>query len=317
MIYLSIGFITWGFILTTLHLNFIYLQYILPTIGVLLIFFGFRSLRNENKYFKAVWVLSIVKLLLQLADLVRVSMPLNTVDYPELAIGTVMLAFRIAMFLIFHAALKETYKKADKLIKSAPLLWASLWTVAEFLIALSPLSKSWLVFIPMVICYILIVRSLYRLGSQLDDAGYVLTNAPVRISNRTFGWAYCLIGLATVITCSAFYNHLKLEPQEYHLPKITEARQHLLDMGFPAEALKYLSNEDVTMLSGAVNVEAFSKLLMFDAKKVEHLESSEGYTQITHTYEPGKKNIEATTVYIEMPENVVFAMHYFTWKGGI
>jgi hypothetical protein len=118
-----IGFITWGFILTTLHLNFIYLQYILPTIGVLLIFFGFRSLRNENKYFKAVWVLSIVKLLLQLADLVRVSMPLNTVDYPELAIGTVILASRIAMFLIFHAALKETYKKADKLIKSAPLLY--------------------------------------------------------------------------------------------------------------------------------------------------------------------------------------------------
>jgi hypothetical protein len=35
-----IGFITWGLILTTLHLNFIYLQYILPTIGVTLIFLG-------------------------------------------------------------------------------------------------------------------------------------------------------------------------------------------------------------------------------------------------------------------------------------
>ena len=29
-----IGFITWGFIMTTVHPNFIYLQYILPTIGV-------------------------------------------------------------------------------------------------------------------------------------------------------------------------------------------------------------------------------------------------------------------------------------------
>lgn len=311
-----IGFITWGFILTTLHLNFIYLQYILPTIGVILIFLGFRSLRNENKFFKMVWVLSIGKLLLHLADLVRVSTPLNSVDYPELAIGTVMLAFQIAMFLIFQAALQETYKKADKLPESTPLLWASLWTVAAFLIALSPLSKSWLAFIPMVICYILIVRSLYRIGSQLDDAGYLLTNAPVRISNRTFGWAYFLIAVATVITCSAFCNHLKLEPQEYHLPKTTEARQHLLDMEFPAEALKYLSNEDVTMLSGAVNVEASSKLLMFDAKKIEHREGSEGYTQITHTYEPGKKNTEVTTVYIEMPENVVYVMQYFTWRGG-
>lgn len=311
-----IGFITWGFILTTLHLNFIYLQYILPTIGVILIFLGFRSLRNENKYFKTVWILSIVKLLLQLADLVWVSTPLNIVGYPELAIGTVMLAFQIAMFLIFQAALKETYKKADKLLESAPLLWASLWTVAAFLIALSPLSMSWLVFIPMIVCYILIAQSLFRIGGQLEDTGYVLTNAPIRISNRTFGWAYFLIALATVIIGSAFYNHLQLEAQEYNLPKTTEARKHLLDLRFPAEALQYLSDEDAAMLSGAVNVEASSKLLMFDARKIEHREDSEGYTQITHTYEPGKKNTEVTTVYIEMPENVVYVMQYFIWKGG-
>lgn len=311
-----IGFITWGFILTTLHLNFLYLQYILPTIGVILIFLGFRSLRNENKYFKAAWVLSIVKLFLQLGDLVRVTTPLNIVDYPELAVGIVMLAFQIAMFLTFQAALKEVYKKANKATESAPLLWASLWTVAAFLIALSPLSKSWLAFIPMVICYILIARSLYRIGGELDDAGYVLTNAPVRISNRTFGWTYFLIALATVVICCICYNHLKLEPQEYQLPKITEARQHLLDMEFPAEALQYLSDDDVSMISGAVNIEASSELMMFDAKEVGHRETDGSSTYVTFTYEPGKNNIEATTVYIEMPENVVYVLQYFTWKGG-
>lgn len=150
----------------------------------------------------------------------------------------------------------------------------------------------------------------------MDDTGYVLRNAPVRISNRTFGWTYFLVALTTVIICSAFYNHLQLEPQEYSLPESTEARQHLLDMEFPAEALRYLSNDDVAMLSAAVNVESFSKLLMFDAKRVEHRESFEGHIQISHTYEPGKKNIEATTVYVEMPENVVYVMQYFTWKGG-
>lgn len=87
-------------------------------------------------------------------------------------------------------------------------------------------------------------------------------------------------------------------------------------MEFPAEALKYLGNEDVIMLSGAVNIDASSKLLMFDPKKGEHSDTSEGYTQITHTYEPGKKNIEATTVYIEMPANVVYVMQYFSWKEG-
>ncbi len=55
---------------------------------------------------------------------------------------------------------------------------------------------------------------------------------------------------------------------------------------------------------------------MFDAKKIEHQKSYGNYTQISHTYEPGKKNIESTTVYIEMPKNVVYVMHYFTWEGG-
>ncbi|MDD3751648.1 MAG: hypothetical protein PHU60_06330, partial [Tissierellia bacterium] len=177
-----IGFITWGFILTTMHLNFLYLQYILPVIGVILIFLGFRSLRNENKYFKVAWLLSILKLSLHLGDLVWISTPLNIMDYPKFAIGSVMFPFQIALFLVFRAALKETSKKADRLMESDPLLWATLWTIAAYLIALSPLSNSWLIFIPMLVCYIFIVRSLYSIGDELDDTGYVLTNAPVKIS---------------------------------------------------------------------------------------------------------------------------------------
>lgn len=311
-----IGFITWGFILTTLHLNFLYLQYILPVIGVILIYLGFRSLRNENKYFKVTWLLSILKLSLHLVNLVWVSTPLNIIDYPKLAIGSVMFPFQIAMFLVFRAALKEASKKAGRIMEADPLLGASWWTAAAFVIALSPFSNSWLIFIPMMICYILIVRSLFRIGDELDDTGYVLTNAPVKISNQTFGWTYFLIAFTVIIICSIFSNHLKLQSQEFFHPETTEARQHLLDMEFPAEALRYLSNEDVTMLSGAVNVESFSKLLMIDAKRIEHKESYGNSTQITHTYEPGKKNIEATTVYIEMPENVVYVMQYFKWEGG-
>lgn len=311
-----IGFITWGFILTTLHLNFAYLQYILPTVGVVLVFLGFRSLRKENKYFTVLWFFSIVKLLLQLLELVWISTPLNLTDFPGLAAGTVMLLFQIAMFLIFQAALNKTYEKAGKTLQEKPLIWASVWTLAVFLLALSPLSSSWLVFIPMMLCYYIIVRSLFRVGDQLDGTGYVLTNAPVAISNRTFGWAYCLIGLATVIACSVYYNHLQLEPQVYEPPQITEGRQRLLALDFPPGALQYLRDDDVELLSGAKDVEAFSKLLMFDPKRIEHRDSYENYTYITHSYEPGKKNMEVTTVFIEMPENLLYVMQYFTWEGG-
>lgn len=311
-----IGFITWGLILTTLHLSFLYLQYILPTIGTILIFLGFRSLRNENKYFKVLWLLSILKLILQLVNLISVTTPLNILNYPEIAVGSVMLIFQISIFLFFQGALNEIYKNKNQPIKDKPLLWASLWTIATFLIALSPLSKAWLIFIPMVIFYILIVRSLYSIGTQLDDMGYALKNAPVKISNKTFGWAYFLIALVIVITSSAFYNHLELEPQVYNPSEISEERQDLLNMNFPADALQYLSDKDVALLSDAVNVEASNKLLMFDPKKIEHREGSEGHIYITHSYKPGKRNMDVSTIYIELPENVVYIMQYFTWKGG-
>jgi hypothetical protein len=311
-----IGLIIWGFILTTLHLNFLYLQYIMPTIGVILLFLGFQSLKHENKYFRAAWILSILKLILQLGNLIKVTTPLNVADYPELVMGIAMLAFQIIMFMVFRTALHQVYENAGTVSHSDPLLWASLWTIAAFLIALSPLSHSWLVFIPMVICYVFIVRSLYHLGSEMDDAGYVLTNAPVTISNRTFGWAYFTVALAMVITCCTVYNHLRLEPEEYHPPQSTAARQHLLDMSFPEQALQHLSDEDISMISGAVNIEVFRELLMFDAREVEHQETEGGSVQVTVTREPGVKNIEALTVYMEMPEDMIYILQYFTWQGG-
>jgi hypothetical protein len=312
-----IGFITWGFILTTLRLDFLALRYILPTIGVALIFIGFRSLRNQNKYFKIAWLLSILKLFLQLADLVSVSTPLHLANRPHPTVAAAMLTFQIAMFLVFQAALQQTSQKAGRALQGYPLLWASLWTTAAYLVALSSLSGSWLIFFPMAVCYVLIARSLFRIGDQLDDTGYILTSAPVRIGNRAFGWGYFLVALATVAVCSVCSTHLRLEQQEYSPPETTPARQCLLDMDFPAQALRYLGDECVAMLGDALHVESFDKLLMFDPRRMEHREDSEGHTiYITDTYEPGKKNIEATTVYIELPENVVYVLQYFTWQAG-
>ena len=58
-----------------------------------------------------------------------------------------------------------------------------------------------------------------------------------------------------------YFNHLKLELREYMPLNTNEARQHLLDMGFSADALQYLNDQDVEMLKGAQNIEVFDKLL--------------------------------------------------------
>ncbi len=50
-----------GMALCTLTLNFWGLNYILPTVGVVLSLLGFRALRRENGYFAACFVLTLLR----------------------------------------------------------------------------------------------------------------------------------------------------------------------------------------------------------------------------------------------------------------
>ena len=54
--------IVWGIGLTTMTLNFWYLNYLLPAVGVVLLFLGFRTLRRENRWFALCWGLSLLDL---------------------------------------------------------------------------------------------------------------------------------------------------------------------------------------------------------------------------------------------------------------
>ena len=50
--------ILWGIALSTVTFNFLYLNYILPAIGLILILFGYRALRCENKWFNMCFIAS-------------------------------------------------------------------------------------------------------------------------------------------------------------------------------------------------------------------------------------------------------------------
>ena len=50
-----------GLALSTLTLNFLNLQYILPAMGLLFLWLGFRRLRQVNGWFKACWIVTILR----------------------------------------------------------------------------------------------------------------------------------------------------------------------------------------------------------------------------------------------------------------
>ena len=57
----AIGNILGGSALCSITLNFFCLNYLLPTIGVILQLLGFRPLRRENRWFRACWLLAVLR----------------------------------------------------------------------------------------------------------------------------------------------------------------------------------------------------------------------------------------------------------------
>ena len=57
----AIGNILGGSAMCSITLNFFCLNYLLPTIGVILQLLGFRPLRRENRWFRACWLLAVLR----------------------------------------------------------------------------------------------------------------------------------------------------------------------------------------------------------------------------------------------------------------
>ena len=55
----AVRYVTAGLCLSFLTLNGWYLQYLLPALGTFLTYLGFRSLRNNSRWFRFCWIISI------------------------------------------------------------------------------------------------------------------------------------------------------------------------------------------------------------------------------------------------------------------
>lgn len=290
--HIPISYITWGLILTLFQLNFAYLQYILPVVGNALLYVGFRSLRKENGYFAVAWAISGVRLLMQLVFLVGDVTPWFPWLKDNWLLSACSFALQIALFLAFRAALNEVHRKAGVGQEGDPLLRAVIWLILMGLCALSPLSGSWLAFIPLFIFFIFVVRAIYRVGGELGDAGYCLTLAPVEVSGRLVIGAYIAFCFLLALGCSAVASHAT--PEFAQRPAITESdtRERLRTMGFPADILDDVSDENVELLKDAVRIEASDEVLEL------------------------RDQLETTVVYVQTPGNVMWALEYFAWITG-
>lgn len=247
-----------GLCLTCFTLHLWYLDYLLPAVGTMELYQGFRSLRKSNRWFRIGWIISACKAILLYISFVLQATPLwGRIPALPTALLVLMTVPSLALFLCLWQGLAEAAAEVDRPRKTAvPALWALVWYAVLAVLAFLWPNPGWISLLVMIYAFCRIVRSLLRAGAQLSDWGYAVRAAPVRISTQQlkrlfFGSLAVFLLLAILLSSHVPLSGDAVE-QNFDSPESTAIQAELSRLDFPEELLEMLLPEDLEALSGAI-----------------------------------------------------------------
>lgn len=310
-----------GMALCTVTLNFWVWDTLLPAIGIVLLLLGFRTLRRENKWFQCCFIATIFRAAFFFSTVI-----LNTTIFHSTVLsspvfwarGTVETLLRVTEIVCLCCGLRAVQRKAGLPPQSggawALLVWYGLVCV------LAAVQYEGLLFgVLMIIGYIFILRSLYLLSKELDQAGYSVQTSFLKITDRD---VVLSLALAIVLGCTLGYLFGGSYPMKWRAVeqsehrKVEEIEENLLALGFPEYVLNDLMPEEIAACKGALQVvvdvtdEPVNK-----GRRVsrEGKEGEQSYTWFDTVYDV--KELRLTGVAVQLPgERETWRIfHHFLW----
>ena len=273
------------------------LQYILPTVGLVLLLLGFRALRRENRWFCAGFRLCGAWFACAAAGLA-----LRAAIAPETAsswLGYAAAALELAVFLCLWRGLDAVQRKAGLPSgKSAAALF--FWYVLLVALTFARPNVGWLFAAVILAAYLCVLRSLFRLTRVLDESGYAVRPAAVRVPD---GWlaAGLTAWLAACIACGYLFggsyamDWTALPPQGAY----AEERSQLAALGFPEDVFADLSEDDLAACRGALRVVSRSEdVPMNDGRTVKKGFGQHTWTDIVYD----TRELRVTGVAVQIAE---------------
>lgn len=248
-----------GIALTSITLNFFWLNYLLPAIGMALMLLGFRALRRENRWLGLCFGITVFRAVYLYAGLI-----LNSTIWFSLVssspvvygLSVLNLALTYVQLLCLSGGFRAVQRKAGLPPHAGSAVALLIWYGITGLLAVLRYSGLILPLV-MLVCYILILRSLWKLSKELDQAGYAIRPAPVRIEDGIVAVAItillvggCLLGW--LLGSKYPMDWQAANPAEHS--GVEEIKAQLLELGFPDDVLQDLTAEDIAACDGALRV---------------------------------------------------------------
>ena len=253
-----------GMALNAITLNFLYLNYILPFVGSVMCLLGWRALRRENRWFTFCWLASIYKMGSLIFDLaLKATVYSNALPAPvHYTLGIIGWVFFVGQIIALWQGMRAVRKKAGLEPGCASGFMLLVWYGLIVLLAIAGYSGLFLG-IPLVVGYILIIRALYKLSQELDEAGYAIRTASVRIEDSWMKRGITLITLLGILCGYLFFSGYRMDWHEVDIIQSQDVdviTEELLALGFPAYVLDDLTDEDILACDGAIRLTSWSTL---------------------------------------------------------
>lgn len=297
-----------GMVLCTITLNFWYLNYILPAVGMVLWLLGLRALRRENGYFTACFVLILLRCACFFPTLILNTFACRDDFIPErvtTALTQVSVAVQLLGLFCLWLGLRAVQQKAGLPPRAGGVLALMLWYGVVYLLVLIQYPGMILPLI-LLVAFIFILRSICKTTKALSEAGYTMHPAPVKVPDL---WLVLILAAVLVLGCAAGYlfgaqHSMDWQPlEETRSAETAEIKAHLLDLGFPEVILNDLAEEDLAACAGALRVDAESKVY---SPTLEHEKVSAG------------KRLRITDIAVQIPgeKDTWIILHHFLWEKG-
>ena len=305
-----------GIALNLVTLNFWCLNYLLPAIGTLLLLLGFRALRRENRGFALCWHLALLQAAVRYACLILNAAVWQAEVYqlPWMRPLPYVLSFvSFVQALGLRAGFRTARQKAG-LAPAAPGTTAlAVWYLIMCALALVNYTGflGWV----LILAYFIILRTLWKLPRQLEEAGYAIRLAPVRFSDFALGAGITGALAAGIAGCYLFasgYDMGWVPVPEREQMGLDELREELLDLGFPENVLNDLTAEDLATCEGAIRIFVDQGDYPVNGGRLVTREES-GYHVQTRVYDVNELRITGVAVELPGEREHWRIIHHFEW----
>ncbi len=309
-----------GLTFSALTLNFWCLNYILPFIGAILSILGLRALRKENKWFRGCFAITCIRAV-RLFALLTVNSTLYSSSFNDTAIA--LSVFDMCMMLLFLLLLRKgistLQQKAGMTPDTKRITVLILWYVFLCLLAFMEYT-GFILGWGMIIGYIFIIRSLYKLSKETAETGYAIENAPVKISDRVLA---CIIVSAVAVTClganllfGKYEMKWEVQNNKEHT-EVQEIKEHLISLGFPSHILEDMTADEIKECEGATDIFTDVKDAPVNKgrKVTKTYTNGSGYISNSTTTVYDVKELRITGIAVKLPtERESWKMiHHFEW----